>query len=221
VQADVENLQRPMRERPTTAKRKNPQENRMNRKMNLTAALVIGSVSAFATSAFAGSSNTGNLVISGTVSAVAEVEIYDSANAEAITTYTTLNLGLGESSTQIATIHEKCNHEAGYTMTISHVNKGSGGAESWLGNAGSSKIAYTLTYDGSAVAFVAGSVIMTSTSAINPDYPSFTPKALAITIVDSVSTSTPNSGVVTKNNLSILPAGTYSDTLTFTVAAKA
>ena len=192
----------------------------MNRKMNLTVALVIGSMSAFATSAFAGEpSPTGSLLISGSVDAVAQVEIFSvGSNSSAIESYTSLNLVTGESAQGIATIHEKCNHESGYTMTISHSELS---AKSFLSSSTtSSKIAYTLTYGGAAVGFTDGAKVFTTNGMA--DYPYFTNKALAITIVaDDLPEATPNSGVVGFNKLSILPAGVYSDTLIFTIAAKA
>jgi hypothetical protein len=106
----------------------------MNRKMNLTAALVIGSVSAFATSAFAADpTDVGILTISGTVAAVTLVQVVAADDSTPLAAYTTLNLATGESSNEIAHIQEKCNDSDGYKVILTHLN-GETGA-SWLAGA--------------------------------------------------------------------------------------
>jgi len=193
----------------------------MNRKMNLTVALVIGSVSALATSALA-ADNEAALTISGTVSAVATVAIYDATNSDALSTFTTLNLATGMDAVKIATVRERCNDSTGYTMTLA-LGNGESGATSYLkgvvsGN--TAKVAFSVNYGGEAVTFSGASATVTSTSAISVGYPSVAAKDLLITIATGSEETTPNNGASGKNVLSILPADTYSETLTFTIAGK-
>jgi hypothetical protein len=192
----------------------------MNRKMNLTVALVIGSVSALATSALA-ADNEAALTISGTVSAVATVAIYDAANSDPLSSVTNLNLATGMSDVKIATIRELCNDFTGYTMTLALGNSESGA--SYLKGAidgNTAKVAFSVKYGGDAVTFSGGLATVTSTSAISVGYPSVATKDLLITIATGSEETTPNNGASGKNVLSILPADTYSQTLTFTIAGK-
>lgn len=171
----------------------------------------------------------GTLTLSGSVAAVTELQIFDAADGEAITTYTSLNLasGGGQADTVVAKIHEKCNDPDGYTVTIASAN-----SVADVGNllylkgadvANGDLVAYSLKYASVAVGIIAGvgTALVTDASDINPAFPEFTSKSLSITIVDDASAVTPNNGESGKNKLSNLPADTYSDTLTVTIAPKA
>jgi len=175
------------------------------------------------TTSSASAATTGDLVISGEVTAILAMEIYDAADSAPITTYTALTLADGGmSETQIATLHEKCNDSEGYTVNLSAASGVAGGTTlSYLTGATNTgtKIAYTLKYQDVAVVFASGLEELTSTTAINVGFPSFTTKTLKITIVDNNTGG--NTGALGANDLAILPSDTYSDTLTFTIASKA
>jgi hypothetical protein len=151
---------------------------------------------ALAASAFA--ATTGTISISGSVGGVCDVAVTQPAgnNSLAITTKVT-NL-------TIATFVEKCNKASGYTLTLSSANnsvlKGSIPANI-------DTLPYSLVYGTSvataaAVSLAAGSAVITDASAKTP--------SLGITKILAISF----------DGTSFLNEDSYSDTLTFTIAAK-
>lgn len=167
----------------------------------------------------------GTVNLSGEVETVTELEVADAsdANPGATTSYTTLDLSAGESDTIVAYVHEKCNSQAGYTVTVASANavadldgnlylKGAVGTNPHL-------IAYTLKYADVAVVMEDGEGLVTDATAANVDFPEFTSKSLKITIADDGDEAT-NSGAAGDNYLASLFADIYSDVLTFTIAAN-
>jgi hypothetical protein len=167
----------------------------------------------------------GTVTLSGEVLTVTELEVADAndANPGQSTSYTSLDLAAGESDTIVAYVHEKCNSQLGYKVTVESANA-TADANGYLYLKGAvaenpHKVAYTLEYDNVAVVLTAGAAEITSVEDPNANFPQFNSKPLSITIADNGDTAA-NSGAPADNYLAMLFADTYSDTLTFTIAAN-
>ncbi len=144
---------------------------------------------------------TATLTLQGSVPGVLDISVTPAANA------TSLDLTTDQSNLTVATVTERSNQKNGYTVTLQSANAAaSGGNTAYFKSTDatvSDTLNYTLSYGGTGVAFTSG----------------------VATITDTTGKTT---GTGTTNNLNIsytgstanLTASTYSDTLTFTIAAK-
>ncbi len=154
------------------------------------AGLVAFLVAAGAAAGFAGTSATLNL--QGHVAAKLDISV----TAETVTA--SLNLEASQTDLLVATVKEKCNRPGGYTVSVQSANLGF--LKGATGN--TDTIAYTMTYGGAAVSLTGGSVTVTPDGAKTG--PSGTNKEVRITYTGN----------------DFLTEDTYTDTLTFTIAAK-
>lgn len=139
---------------------------------------------------------TGTLTIQGTVDPTFSITVTGA------TGYSSLSLTTVVTKKAIATIVEKSNNAAGYTVTLNSVNKGAlKGAIVTNADA----LNYTLQYGGVDVTLDAatGNATLSDVSTVTPG--AGTSKSLTISYDASTS---------------MLTADTYSDTLTFTMTAK-
>ncbi len=148
--------------------------------------------------AMAFSATTGSLIISGTVPQILEITVTAAAGS------TTLDLTQNVSDMLIGDVVERSNVFAGYTVTITSANAG-GGAPHFKGVTPSNTdtLDYTLKYNGSPVTFSGGSSLISDVN--SKTITTGTSKALNLSYNGTVD---------------FLNADTYSDTLTFTIAAK-
>ena len=181
---------------------------------NLNFALVFALVFALSTqNAFAD-----DITLTGEVTAVATVTLTGE------TGYDSLDLTGAITDQAVVSVDELCNETDGYTVTLDSLNDDVG--KLFLLNSDSGKkVAYTLTYNSTgsfvAVNFGGGdTATISDKSAINDGYPTAATYSMKLSIVDDAEETTPNSGVFGENDLASLPSGSYTDTLTFTIAAK-
>lgn len=141
----------------------------------------------------------GNVTVSGTVDPINEITVTSQ------TGFNALSLTAGETDKLVAIVNEKNNNTAGYTVTLSSANAvvsadGIARLKDTVNTANT--IAYTIKYGGSAV-----------TLAVD-----------GTSVVTANGTNTDSTGVNKNVNISTTAgwhnAGTYSDTLTFTIASK-
>lgn len=159
----------------------------MNRK-SLSQAFIVALFVGAALPSFA--ATTGTLSLSGTVAPVTSIVVTPDANAS------NLPVGSTASALKIATVTELSNDKAGYSVTLSTANGG------YLKEAsGTDSLAYSLSYNGSAVAFSSGSATISDVSARTGGAGSA--KELDISFASA-----------------FLNADSYTDTLTFTITAK-
>ncbi len=154
------------------------------------AGLVALLVAAGAAAGFAGPSATLNL--QGRVAAKLDISV------TAETVASGLNLEASQTNLLVATVTEKCNRPGGYTVSVQSANLGS--LKGMEGN--TDTVAYTMTYGGAAISLTAGGATVT------PD-----------------GTKTGPSGISKEVRISytgndFLTEDTYTDTLTFTIAAE-
>ncbi len=141
---------------------------------------------------------TGNLIISGTVPVILDVAVLAAAGS------TSLDLTKNETDLHIGDVVERSNVITGYTVTVSSANA-STGAPHFKGAdpSNTDTLDYTLKFDGSPITFTGGSAL-----------------------ISDVTSKTATLGSTKALNLSydgtsdFLNADSYSDTLTFTIAAK-
>lgn len=155
-----------------------------------TKAIVVSALLALALiPAFAGT--TASLALSGTVAKTASISV--SATSEA----SNLNLTSATATTvTVATVTEICNSNSGYTVSVSSANAGYlKGALS----ANADSVAYSLFCDGTAVALSSSGTVMVAASAKT----SGNSQTLAVNYTGNAT----------------LSADSYSDILTFTIAA--
>ena len=153
--------------------------------------LLFLSLGLLASSAIAASS--GDLLISGTVTAINDLVITPNANA------TSLNILGGEISKSVASVAETSNNLLGYKITMRSAN-----ASKLVHNVDNTKsTAYTVSYDGAA-----------AISLTNADQD--------VKNVSSLAGLTTNTSDVSVNVTAFptAPAGTYSDTITISIVAN-
>ena len=143
------------------------------------------------TTAFA-ASDSGTLVLQGTVLEATEITITPTASA------TTLDLSASPSDLNVASVNEKTNSVTGYTVTLTSANDGE-----LVNTPGNDSLAYTATYDGAAV-----SLSSTTPATITNQT---TPGAYDVDKDFDISYSGKPAAEMT--------AGTYTDTLTFTISS--
>ncbi len=137
----------------------------------------------------------GSLVLSGVVAPVTAIVVQADPNAS------NLPIGTTVSGLAIANVNELSNNKAGYTVSLSSANGGILKESDTSGVGLQDSLSYSLTYDGTPVVFVSGSAVISNadkrTSAVG------TTKTLAISFASE-----------------FLNADTYTDVLTFTIAAN-
>ncbi|MBT5705418.1 MAG: hypothetical protein HOI66_03780 [Verrucomicrobia bacterium] len=153
---------------------------------------------------FAGISNvsgatSGNLVLDGEVDLILSIAVTPEPGASSMSPSTLV------SSLAIANVYEICNDADGYTVSVSSSNGVGDAANSGVltGATAAEDLSYSLTYGGTSVGFVNGSAQVTDSSSKTPDFGEL--KSIDIAF-DGTSSN--------------LAADSYSDTLTFTIAAK-
>lgn len=137
------------------------------------------------------SATTATLALSGSVAPLTSITVTPDPNAGA------LPLGTAVTNLKIATVVELSNNKAGYTVSLSTLN----GAQ-LKESAGSDSLAYTLTYGGSPVSFVGSSATLTATTQ------------------RSSSAAGRSSDLAISFAAAFLNADSYTDTLTFNIAAN-
>lgn len=154
-----------------------------SRTFALAALIAFASIPSFA-------ATTASLSLSGVVAPVTAITVTADPNAA--------NLPVGSSVTgmKIAVVNELSNDKAGYSVSLATAN---GGLLKEV--AGSDSLAYSLSYNGNAVVFSAGSALISDVSSRTPG--SGSSKDLAISFSSA-----------------FLNADSYTDTLTFTISAK-
>jgi len=147
--------------------------------------------------AFAATS--GNLTLTGTVAQNLSITVTPAAVASA------LDLTTAQNNLAVATITEVSNSHLGYTVTVSSANavSASSSTPDFTSATSPDTLAYSLTYGGTPVAFTSGIATVTTATAKTP--------------AGGVSNTL---GLTYDGSTANLSAGTYSDTLTFTITAN-
>lgn len=144
---------------------------------------------AFLTTLNVQAASTGTLVLTGVVGAKYDLVVTPNSSAS------TLNISDGESAKLVATVNEKTNNHTGYKIKMSSANGG------LLKNGTIDSVAYTLSYN--------------NATAVTPSTTAATVKTSTSAALGGV-----NSDVkVTFTGHTTALAGTYSDTLTFSIEA--
>ena len=167
--------------------------------MSSRAPWILAGILAFATPSFA--ATTGTLTLSGTVPGILEIVVTPTPAASA------LDLTVDASNLAVASVNERSNRKAGYTVSVSSANAlAAASNQAFLKSAdvlNADTLSYSLSYDGSPVALVAGNAqvsdVWTRTPAAGTD------RELTISY---------------SGTASFLNADAYADTLTFTITAK-
>jgi spore coat protein U-like protein len=184
--------------RPETVKEKDMTAFNKTRKIAFLA-LVFGTIFSIA---MASAATEGTLVLQGTVPGILEITV----NAEP--GHDTLDLSLNAADVKVATIVERSNKKAGYTVTLESANALVDSASTGVfKNTDPAypdySLGYTISYAGTAITLSSGSAV-----------------------ISDVSGKTSGSGeskdvAISYNGADEFPyEGTYTDTLTFTIAAK-
>ena len=151
--------------------------------------------------AWAGAETSGTLTLQGSVPGILQITVTPEAGASA------LDLSLDASNVAVATVVERSNKKAGYTVTLESANAAAGSAaEAYFSHtdpAVESSLEYSITYGGTAVTLTNGAAVISDVSG----------KTDALGSAKTVA--------VSYNGASDFPyEGTYTDILTFTIAAK-
>lgn len=137
----------------------------------------------------------GTLLLQGTVPAVLEITVTPESGVN-----DALDLSADITDLKVATVLERSNKKAGYTVTLSSANNGV------FQNTDTTydySLDYTLAYDGSEIDLSSGSAEITNES------------------VKTTGAGTSKNVTISYNGEADFPyEGTYTDTLTFTIAAK-
>ena len=158
--------------------------------------LVLSFISLTVSMAF--SVTTGNLVISGTVPQILDIQVLAAAGS------TSLDLTKNVPDQHIGDIVERSNVTAGYTVTISSANAATGTPHfKGVNPSNTDTLDYTLKYNGSPINFTGGSALISDVNS----------KTATIGSTKSINLSYDGTS-------NFLNADSYSDTLTFTIAAK-
>ena len=141
---------------------------------------------------------TGSLALSGTAPGILEITV------TGVTGYQALALSTDVTDLKIATVVEKSNKYGGYTVLVESSNAVANVTGPSLDSAVTGeKLSYSLKYDSAAVAFTTGSSLITDSASKTPK--AGTSKEMTISFAGADAN---------------LAEGTYTDTLTFTIAAK-
>jgi hypothetical protein len=141
---------------------------------------------------------TGSIALSGSIPAIMELEIASEPAAS------NLPLTKTVADLPVATVTERSNKKAGYTVVLESANaKASGSSPSFKSEESADALPYSIKYNGSDVNFVGGSAIVSSTSS----------RTNAAGVSKPVTVSFDGASY-------FLDESTYGDTLTFTIIAK-
>jgi hypothetical protein len=141
---------------------------------------------------------TGSLALSDTAPGILEITV------TGVTGYTALELWKDVTDLKIADVVEKSNRYEGYTVVVQSSNAVANTAAPSLDSADTlEKLSYSLKYDGTAVVFTTGSSKITDAAAKTLKAGISKPMTISFSGADAN-----------------LAEGTYTDTLTFTIAAK-
>lgn len=147
----------------------------------------------------AAAATTGNIAISGTVPAIIELAVTSEAVAQ--------NLPLTQtvSDLRVATVVERSNKKAGYTVVLESSNaKAHGTPSPTLKSAETNdELPYSVKYDGANAQFIGGAAIVSDVSS----------KTVAEGVAKAVTVSFNGADY-------FLAESSYGDTLTFTIIAK-
>lgn len=151
--------------------------------------------------AAASAATTGTLTLQGSVPEILEISVNADPNAS------DLDLTIDASNVKVATVVEKSNKTAGYTVTLESQNAAAANVDTGLLALDSTDVDYSLsyeiTYGGNAVTLSNGSAVISDVS------------------TKTAGTGNANDVAISYNGASEFPyEGSYSDTLTFTIAAK-
>ena len=144
----------------------------------------------------------GTLVLQGTVPGVLEITVTPETGHDA------LDLSVNAADVKVATVLERSNKKAGYTVTLQSSNATTDSASTGMfKNTDPSypdyTLGYSINYGGSAVSFTNGSAVVADESS------------------KTTGTGTSRDVSISYNGADDFPyEGTYTDTLTFTIAAK-
>jgi hypothetical protein len=173
-----------------------------NLRSGLAAVVTVGLILGTASVTLGADSPSGNIIIQGTIAPVNVIVVTP------VSGYNALDLSAGtKENVQVATVNEKNNDMAGYTVTLASLNAGSTAQAFLQGTVGTTNIFnYSMSYgtagSEAAVTLVAGSAVVTTTSDMSSE--AGAAKSLLVTYVGS----------------SWKHADTYSDTITLTIAGK-
>jgi hypothetical protein len=135
---------------------------------------------------------TGSITLQGSVAATTSITVTAQAG------YNSLNLHATQSNLLVATVNEQNNTAAGYTVTLASNNSGK------LKNGALGEVTYTARYNGSSVSLSSSPVTITTQGA----------QSAVVDLNKNLDVS--YTGIPAAQ----LMAGTYSDTLTFTIASN-
>lgn len=135
---------------------------------------------------------TGSITISGSISAATAIVVSTVAG------YNSLDLTTTATDQNVATVREINNTAAGYSVTLTSANAGK------LKNGSLGQVTYTAKYNGSAVTLAASPQTVTTQGS----------QSAVVNVVKNFAIS--YTGTAAQD----LMVGTYSDTLTFTIAAN-
>jgi len=145
------------------------------------------------------SATSGSLTLTGTVNGILDIQVSAAAIAS------NLDLTTSQNDLVVATVIEKSNKADGYTVELESANAtAASSSTATLNGTGTNTDAldYSLSYDGNAVNLVNGSAVVTDSNAATGA--AGVSKTLAITYAGDAG----------------LTEGSYTDTLTLTIAAK-
>lgn len=170
--------------------------NQFNKSRTLVCALMLASAATLGQLSAASSVNLG---LSGAVPPILELSVQGSGGAS------TLTPSSNTSGEQIAVVFETCNDADGYTVTMVSTNGDGADANTGvlLGTDEGETLTYTVSYNESAISLTDGTAVVTDAS--SKTAASGVGKILRVTYDGSSSN---------------LAADTYTDTLTFSIAAK-
>ena len=150
---------------------------------------------------FAGADTTGTLSLQGTVPGILEIAVTPEAVSSA------LDLSLDTAGVKVATVLERSNKKDGYTVTMESANAAAASSgTAFFANidpAVASNLDYQITYDGNPLTLTNGSAVISDVA------------------VKTNAAGTSREVNISYNGASDFPyEGTYTDVLTFTIAAK-
>jgi hypothetical protein len=140
--------------------------------------------------------SSGSLILSGTVAATNDLVVTPNGNNN-----TSLNIREGENDRNVATVSETSNDFAGYRIQMYSAN----GGKLQLAGSSSKQTAYQISYAGG--------------SYVTPPLVASPVTVKSVTSLDALTTATSNV-LVNVTAYSGAPAGTYSDTLTFSIVGN-
>ena len=143
----------------------------------------------------------GTLVLQGNVPAILEITVNAEPNSSS------LDLSIDAANVKVASVTERSNKKAGYTVTLESANAAANNASSGVfvstDPLSTDSLNYSLTYGGNPVTFTNGSAIISNTSS------------------KTTGAGDTKDVAISYNGATDFPyEGTYGDTLTFTIAAK-